>query len=412
MPADAPLSADLAGGLCAPARSGSCSSGCCGSGRSRSPSRSCGSTRSAAAASSTGSSSASTTSGTARARRRSPPRRSSGCGTIAGEECDAARDRGETGYPAMWEADRVELIEDCVRWLEHERDDELTRALPLVAVEARFGQRMAGEKQGSLSQTEPIEIELPVRHAAAARPDRPRQLGPASARASGSSTTRPARSTRRSPPSCRAGGCCSCRCTCSRPRSCSGSTRPAGAAAYVYPTRKGEFQIGRLDSRRSSPPARPTCSRCSTRSSPPPAAGDFIIAPSEGACDYCPFNGICAGARGDYAERKADRRAARPARDRDPERPMSARLERPGRARADHRRARRQPRGRGRRRHRQDHRARGAGHQRARDGHGDGRRAGGDHLHREGGGRALDARARRARATRGRERRARSASGC
>ena len=80
---------------------------------------------------------------------------------IAGEECDRARDRGETGYPAMWEADRVELIEDCVRWLELERELEITRALPLSAVEARFGERMAGEKQGTLSQTEPIEIDLP-----------------------------------------------------------------------------------------------------------------------------------------------------------------------------------------------------------------------------------------------------------
>lgn len=80
---------------------------------------------------------------------------------IAGEECDQAQDRGETGYPAMWEADRVELIEDCVRWLGVERDLPTTRALPLTAVEARFGERRAGEKPGTLSQAEPIEIDLP-----------------------------------------------------------------------------------------------------------------------------------------------------------------------------------------------------------------------------------------------------------
>jgi ATP-dependent helicase/nuclease subunit B len=79
---------------------------------------------------------------------------------IAGQECDAARDRGETGYPAMWEADRVELIEDCVRWLQDERELEVTRSLPLVAVEARFGQRMSGEKRGSLSMDDPVEIAL------------------------------------------------------------------------------------------------------------------------------------------------------------------------------------------------------------------------------------------------------------
>jgi hypothetical protein len=40
--------------------------------------------------------------------------------------------------------------------------------------------------------------------------------------------------------------------------------------------------------------------------------GDFIIAPSDGACDYCPFNGVCVGARGDYTKPKAtDERLAR-----------------------------------------------------------------------------------------------------
>jgi hypothetical protein len=53
------------------------------------------------------------------------------------------------------------MIEDCVRWvLEHERMSEPTGQLPMVAVEARFGERRAGEKEGSLSQSEPIEIEL------------------------------------------------------------------------------------------------------------------------------------------------------------------------------------------------------------------------------------------------------------
>ena len=48
--------------------------------------------------------------------------------------------------------------------LELERELEITRALPLSAVEARFGERMAGEKRGTLSQTVPIEIDLPSGH--------------------------------------------------------------------------------------------------------------------------------------------------------------------------------------------------------------------------------------------------------
>ena len=77
----------------------------------------------------------------------------------------------------------------------------------------------------------------------------------------------------------------------------------AGAAAYVYPTRKGDFQTvewkpeelaGRWDDVRALLNAVVTSAR----------RGDFIIAPADDACKYCPFNGICPGARGDYAARK------------------------------------------------------------------------------------------------------------
>ena len=63
---------------------------------------------------------------------------------IGEEECDAAQARGETGYPAMWAADRLEVIEDCLGWLESERDESLTATLPLGASEARFGPRQPG----------------------------------------------------------------------------------------------------------------------------------------------------------------------------------------------------------------------------------------------------------------------------
>jgi RecB family exonuclease len=79
---------------------------------------------------------------------------------IAGDECDRAEERGETGYPAMWQADRMEVIEDCLRWLGLEREDPLTRALPLVRCEVRFGRRHAGEPDDDLSRDEPVEIDL------------------------------------------------------------------------------------------------------------------------------------------------------------------------------------------------------------------------------------------------------------
>ena len=229
---------------------------------------------------------------------------------IAGEECDAARDRGETGYPAMWEADRVELIEDCVRWLEHERHDELTRALPLVTVEARFGQRMTGEKQGSLSQTDPIEIELPSGtlhlHGRIDRVNWDPQRS--SFRVVDYKTGK--RYAEKSA-ELQGGRMLQLPLYVLAAAKLLGIDPSAGAAAYVYPTRKGEFQVVDwkpvdLAARQADVLALLDAIVTSAR------RGDFIIAPSEGACDYCPFNGICAGARGDYAKRKpTDERLAR-----------------------------------------------------------------------------------------------------
>ena len=94
-------------------------------------------------------------------------------------------------------------------------------------------------------------------------------------------------------------------------RSCSGSTPPRGAAAYVYPTRKGKFDVvdwtpEDLAARHDEVLALLDAIVTSAR------RGDFIIAPSDGACDYCTFKAICAGARGGYAERKpTDERLAR-----------------------------------------------------------------------------------------------------
>jgi ATP-dependent helicase/DNAse subunit B len=79
---------------------------------------------------------------------------------IAQEECAHAEARGETGYAAMWAADRLEVIDDCLQWLALERQDPLTKQLPLGAYEARFGNRHPGEQVGALSRDDPIAIPL------------------------------------------------------------------------------------------------------------------------------------------------------------------------------------------------------------------------------------------------------------
>jgi RecB family exonuclease len=78
---------------------------------------------------------------------------------IAEEEFELCRERGQTGYPAMWAADRLELIEDLKAWLINERCDELASGLSEGAYEVRFGwgREDSGSDNG-VSTDEPVEI--------------------------------------------------------------------------------------------------------------------------------------------------------------------------------------------------------------------------------------------------------------
>ena len=96
---------------------------------------------------------------------------------IAEQECDSAAARGETGYAAMWAADREEIIEDCLQWLAVEREEEETSRFPLSACEARFGPPRAGEPTPSLFRDEPLHIEAGDTTLKLRRQDRPGQLG-------------------------------------------------------------------------------------------------------------------------------------------------------------------------------------------------------------------------------------------
>lgn len=78
---------------------------------------------------------------------------------IAEEEFAQCEERGQTGYAAMWAADRLELIEDLKAWLANERLDDLFRALPEGAYELRFGYGHGdSETDRGLSSDKPIEI--------------------------------------------------------------------------------------------------------------------------------------------------------------------------------------------------------------------------------------------------------------
>ena len=183
--------------------------------------------------------------GRAEGRRRSPPTRErADARDRRARSATRAAERGETGYPAMWAADRIEVIEDCLRWLEVEREDPLTPALPLVRCEARFGRRYAGRAgrarcratSRSRSSSAGGTLRLP------GRIDRITWDARAADALPGRSTTRPARSATRSPAQLQGGRMLQLPLYVLAGAQLLGSTPRAGEAAYVYPTRRGEFR--------------------------------------------------------------------------------------------------------------------------------------------------------------------------
>jgi ATP-dependent helicase/DNAse subunit B len=224
---------------------------------------------------------------------------------IAEEECDEAEARGETGYPAMWAADRIEVIDDCMQWLEIEREDPLTRALPLGACEARFGRRHPGEQVGTLSRDDPIEIALEAR---------PLRLSGRIDRITWD----------RDPPSrFRVIDYKTGRVRDEKPAQLQGgrmlqlplyvlagaqllAVAPSvGEAAYVYPTRRGQFRKISWEREQLAERHREVLSLLSAMLEAI-ARGDFMVAPwdSKKACHFCDLDQVCPVGRAAYVKRK------------------------------------------------------------------------------------------------------------
>ncbi len=231
---------------------------------------------------------------------------------IAVEECDAAQARGETGYPAMWAADRLEVIDDCLQWLEVERADPATRQLPLGACEARFGRRHPGEEIGELSRDEPISIGLDGHELLlSGRIDRI-NWDPARARFRvidyKTGKVRDEKSAQlqggrmlQLPLYVLAGA------------ELLGADPLGGEAAYAYPTRRGQFKTVDWTGEQLAERHDEVLSVLGAVLDGI-ARGDFMVAPwDEGsACTYCDFNAICPRPRAAYVKRKAgDDRLAR-----------------------------------------------------------------------------------------------------
>jgi RecB family exonuclease len=232
---------------------------------------------------------------------------------IAIEECDRARDRGETGYPAMWEADRLEVIEDCLAWLDVEKSDARSVQLPLAACEARFGPARAGEPTVALAQDEPVELRLNGRTLLfQGRIDRvswdrnpPTRFRVVDYKTGRVYTEKPAE--------LQGGRMLQLPLYVLAAAQLLGVGPSAGEVAYVFPTRRGGFSevswtreqlAGRWDDVHALLSAILDAI----------ARGDFMVAPwdHEKACTYCDLNPVCPSQRGKYIERRErDKRMVR-----------------------------------------------------------------------------------------------------
>jgi ATP-dependent helicase/DNAse subunit B len=231
---------------------------------------------------------------------------------IAGEECDAAQARGETGYPAMWAADRLEVVEDCLRWLEVERGDPRTAALPRGACEARFGRRRPGEATGALSQDEPLSIPLDGRAMRLSgridrivwdeRRTRFRVVDYKSGRVRDEKSGRLLGGRMLQLPLYFHAGA-----------SLLGIDAAGGEAAYVYPTRRGEFRTvdwtgAQLVERHDDLTAMLAAVVDGI------GRGDFMVAPWDPGrgCTFCEFDAVCPRGREGYVERRREDDRLRP----------------------------------------------------------------------------------------------------
>ena len=233
--------------------------------------------------------------------------------SIANEECDAAADRGETGYPAMWAADRTEIVDDCLAWLAIERDDPATRLLPRDACEARFGRARRGEPIGSLSRDEPLDVDLGDRVLRLSGridriawdgdpPTRFRVTDYKTGRVRGEKSAQLQGGRMLQLPLYVLAGA-----------QLLGVDASAGDAAYAYPTRRGNFQTIQWTSEDMSD-RRDDVTGLLASILDGIGRGDFLIAPwsEDGACRLCAFRNVCPGGRGGYVARKpADERLAR-----------------------------------------------------------------------------------------------------
>lgn len=77
---------------------------------------------------------------------------------IANQECDAAEARGVTGYPALWQAQREQILLDLRLWYEQEAADSHTGRFDAADFEVGFGLARRGDDQSSHSTDRPLEL--------------------------------------------------------------------------------------------------------------------------------------------------------------------------------------------------------------------------------------------------------------
>jgi RecB family exonuclease len=79
---------------------------------------------------------------------------------IAEQECREIEERGQVGYPLLWEFEKTSILEDLDAWYDREAADLATHQLRPGAFELRFGPKWAGRPDAR--EDSPLSVEVPV----------------------------------------------------------------------------------------------------------------------------------------------------------------------------------------------------------------------------------------------------------
>lgn len=214
---------------------------------------------------------------------------------ITDAECDVFERRGLTGYPLLWRHDREEIHADLAAWYRVELDDPDAALYDEADLEVAFGLPGGGEPAGRLSRDEPVVLDLGgTRAGLHGRIDRLEWRARERFRVidykTGSSWSRP------KDDALDGGRWLQLPVYMIAAAELLSIAPERGSAQYLFASRKGRFLRARFDGAALGD-ARHGPRGLLRELVEGIRAGDFHAQPTDDACKYCNFDGVCDNAR-------------------------------------------------------------------------------------------------------------------